>query len=167
MSHASYISELFNPEQLSEQVDKISEIIKEKFPDINYIAGSGISGALILGAVSKATGKRIFCIRKENDDSHSYKTDSIYRDPDYVEKKEKFCEFEDIPEIDNELVTAVIIDDLISSGNTIRRINQKLYWNDILTVGIILYHESGKDYNFNDAALKLEIPVISTSKDMD
>jgi adenine/guanine phosphoribosyltransferase-like PRPP-binding protein len=160
MSHSKYLNELFSPKEFSESVNSIVGIINERFSDVDYIVGTGISGAIMVGAISSSVNKRIFIIRKENDNTHSYKVWDADNMPEY----ERFCEFQDI---EKNSKTAIIIDDLISSGCTIRRILHKLWDNEILTVGIILYHETGNDYNFTDLDHNLEIPVIQTKKYMD
>jgi len=154
MSHSIYISELFNPDEFENAVNKSCELIQDKFPNVDYIACSGISGITIAGAICYKLGKHIFINRKKTDDSHAM-----------INKKQQ----NEFLEIDTgKINTAVIIDDLISSGDTAKRINNALSDNEILTIGMILYHETA--YNgdpFGNTEAGLDFPIHSTNKDID
>lgn len=152
MSHASYMPEIFIPNYFELEVDKITEIIRNKFPLVTYIACSGISGIVISGAICYKTGKNIFINRKELDDTHS-KMIFVKRINEYQQIYE-----------DN--LTAIIIDDLISSGNTVKRIVNELEKSKIRCIGIILYHETAYNGGLFDKE-NLAIPVYSTSQDID
>lgn len=121
MSHAYYLQNLFNPEILTKTVNELSKQInkdKERL-EIVGIAYTGISGSLAV-AISFKTGLPLICIRKDISNSHS--THSV----EFKEGLKGNC---------------IVIDDLIASGDTIRRINDGLRKNGFSIKKIYLYNE--------------------------
>lgn len=150
-SHATYLRYTLRPEILKEIADKAAQTINEKFPDAEYIVAMGISGLSILPAVSYLTGKKMIILRKDNDlNNHSY-IGFNSEDADSHRKAEYY------PTESNN-ISAVAIDDLISSGTTMEIIYDRLKNMGILLEGIILYYDS-KSENFEIDGL--DIPVIS------
>ncbi len=165
MSHAKYLEHALNQNELSIYVDKISDIINKQFPDIDYIAGSGISGIVLLSAVAYKTGKRIFIVRRSEDDINNHSCEGKLSSGKNV--GQRFSEFENILK---ENKTAIIIDDLIATGDTVHWIDKNLSENGVELIGIILYHETGPDTKYYLKALSSNdegIPLISVDKDID
>jgi adenine/guanine phosphoribosyltransferase-like PRPP-binding protein len=109
MSHASWIKPSIDPVVLLVAAKHLSKRIKldRKKLDINCIAVTGVSGLVMGGAVSILTGLPLVVVRKEGQSERHSSHDVEYIDSLRVFK---YC----------------IIDDLISSGKTIRRIASML-----------------------------------------
>jgi orotate phosphoribosyltransferase len=122
MSHASWISNLMTPSSLKEVGNWGAKIIDNKFPDVDYVVSVGLSGNLISPIVCMLTNKYPFVCRKSAEDTHSENT---------AEYKE----------VNKPNPTAVLIDDFISSGATIRYVYSILKENNIELVGILLHYE--------------------------
>jgi adenine/guanine phosphoribosyltransferase-like PRPP-binding protein len=134
MAHSAYLDLVIRPSELKATVDWASKLVETLFPDVDYIAATGVSGIFCTGAVCARTGKAPFLIRKPHDDTHSHES----------------VEFPDLPLVFTNK-TAVIIDDFISAGTTMRKIISILESKEIKAVGIILYdeydRERHKDWN--------------------
>ena len=100
MSHSIHLKKVMNPKELKETAQKVSELIKKYYPKAEYIAVCGSSGSLIAGAVSIISGIPILLVRKTNESCHSYYS------VEFQGNKKKNPKY-------------VIIDDFISSGDTI------------------------------------------------
>lgn len=151
-SHANYLRKPLQPKELKVLVNRIVRLIEEKFPDVDYIAGMGMSGLAILSAVSYVSGKKMFILRKHtDDDNHSTigMSMSNHRYNEYYPSEGKNC-------------TAIVIDDLISSGDTMVKIYHRLSSLNILMEGIILYCQE-KDDGDEFVVDNLGIPVHSVS----
>lgn len=100
--HSNWLTALVNPERMTAAVNWLVSSIeadRKSGVTIDAIAVRGISGAVIGGAVSLVTNLPLIIVRKDNDGTHSVYT---------VEFDEgKLCR------------AYCIIDDLVSSGNTI------------------------------------------------
>lgn len=157
ISHATYLRKPLQAKQLKFLANEISELISEKFPDIDYIAGCGISGISVISAVSCISGKDMFIVRKEEDRyNHSF----FGIDVSNLRTVEFF------PKENDKNLTALIIDDLISTGKTINRIYMSLKNHNILSVGIFLFapsrHYEVPEYHNID---RLEIPIFYSNRD--
>jgi adenine/guanine phosphoribosyltransferase-like PRPP-binding protein len=110
MGHASYLDRIFYPEKLSELVDYFAiEINKDKEElDINSIAVIGVSGCVIGGALSLATGLPLIIVRKKDEKTHSFEGE--------------LNEVEYISTLD--YAKYIFVDDVIDSGSTVERVNK-------------------------------------------
>ncbi len=160
MGHASYFREVFNPEDFEEAVYRTSALINKLYPDVDYIVGSGISGITVASAIAFHTKKHLFIVRKEIDDTHS----RIYSDNAIFGGRPRTTEYEDLPS--KRIKTAVIIDDLISSGNTVKRIADAVMKENIKILALILYHDTGYIGKAFDAA-PLNFPMYSIDESID
>lgn len=105
---SNYLHCVFNLEQYQKVIEKLaSDIATFKYNNkvrIDAIAIRGMSGALVGGALSAATGIPLLCIRKGRQ-SHSY------------------CRVEGVVNADDKgVMNYVIVDDLICSGGTVNAI---------------------------------------------
>jgi adenine/guanine phosphoribosyltransferase-like PRPP-binding protein len=141
MSHASWIKPSVNPDVLLVAAKHLSRRIKldRRKLDINCIAVTGVSGMVMGGAVSILTGLPLVIVRKESQsDRHSC------HDIEYIDSLWVF--------------NYCIIDDLISSGKTIRRIASMINRavGDSSLKKIYLYQSSYKGtFDYDD----LKVPV--------
>jgi adenine/guanine phosphoribosyltransferase-like PRPP-binding protein len=141
MSHASWIRPSVDPDVLLIAAKHLSRRIKldRHKLDINCIAVTGVSGLVMGGAVSALTGLPLVIVRKEGQSERHSSHDVEYLDSLY---RFDYC----------------IIDDLISSGNTIRRIvsNINRTISDSSLKKIYLYQSSYKGtFDYDD----LKVPV--------
>jgi len=110
-------------------VDTICHALNDpRFDRPECLVGSGVSGAVVLMAVSMRTGIPFAIVRKLGDVERSHMDSGSHSDR-YIEST--------IPKIGR----YVIIDDLISSGNTIRNIRNAVgaVYDHAQCVGIVLY----------------------------
>jgi hypoxanthine phosphoribosyltransferase len=147
----SHTQQVFDPESFKALVKNTSKalgILKKKLK-FNCLAATGNSGNLLAGALSYKLGLPLLIVRKNNDHCHDDLKVNGFR-PD-------------------EVVRYLIIDDLVSSGNTVRRIMDQIkaagereraevsYENSPIPecVGILLYdsHQApwAWDNRYNDA----------------
>jgi adenine/guanine phosphoribosyltransferase-like PRPP-binding protein len=134
-THAGYLRPTLNSHSLRNIVDCVSDCIEKRFPEIDYIAGMGISGMAVLPGISYKSGKDMFIVRKEDDiNNHSYEYygTTIYRDCEFIKK-------------DKENPTAVIIDDLVASGKSLERMIEILKKNKIKVIAVLLYFRTDDD----------------------
>lgn len=127
---ASWLKPILRPGGLKAEVDKAVEILNQ-CPDFDAIAFTGLSGAVLASAVALRMDKLMYCVRKSGENRHS----------DY--------------EVEGPLgkLRYVIIDDLIMSGATVRRIiNQVRLHSDSMAklVGIWLYRDGRLITSSND-----------------
>ncbi len=105
-------------------IDWVSLILgKEEMSGVNAIAVRGISGIVMGSIVAHVLNLKLIVVRKENEDSHaSYQVEGLSSDLKYV-----------------------IIDDLVSSGRTVKTIMQDIKnsalgrYINIECAGILLY----------------------------
>jgi orotate phosphoribosyltransferase len=119
-----YITSVFEPAAQKVVVKELCRLLRDKkFKNVNCIVGCGLSGTPLASIVAHKLGKMLTIIRKG-------------------EKAHTSFEIEGIPVHDN--MRYVIIDDLISSGDTIKRINNVIHKEvyDAEFVGLLLYHHS-------------------------
>lgn len=131
MSHSVHLKKVMNPKDLKETAEKVSELIKKYYPKADYIAVCGSSGNLIAGAVSIISRIPILLVRKENEKCHSYYT------VEFQSNKKKTPKY-------------VIIDDFISSGETINYIiktiksgidHSEVNYPKFKLLGVVLYND--------------------------
>jgi orotate phosphoribosyltransferase len=127
-----YLKKVFNNKQKNLVISKIVRCLKKV--DFNAIAISGYSMSLISPIVATKLNKQIVVVRKMDETCHSYN-----RVEGFVGRKKKY----------------VIIDDCVSSGNTIKHITT--YLCDHQCVGVYLYgFVSAADIQkLNDLDIKL------------
>ena len=138
MSCSSYLKKVFDHNEAKKYINFISKKIKEinnntkKEDRINAIAFSGNSGAGIAFPVSYKTGLPLICIRKSNEACHGQ----------LIEASPLLGKWDHL--------NYIIIDDLICSGSTIRRIVTaiKEYFFDATLTSIVLYEEHGRRKEF-------------------
>jgi adenine/guanine phosphoribosyltransferase-like PRPP-binding protein len=142
----SYLDRILNNKEYMNNLNWLIRNIKKSKIDFDFIATSGLSGNAFGPFIAAKLNKKIGVIRKSKEKSHS-NTAGIY----YMDGKNN---------IDWHENKYIIIDDLIESGNTIRKMINYISTNMHKTncVGIFLYGEQYDDYFIN----KLQnIPVFS------
>jgi adenine/guanine phosphoribosyltransferase-like PRPP-binding protein len=141
MSHASWLACLFNPEKLEKVANILSkQINSDKLKlKINSIAVTGISGVAIGGLLSYKTKLPLVIVRKVSEHTHSSKHVEY---SDWLENL-NYC----------------IVDDLISSGDTIERIKKNIEdeTEDSKLIKIYLYN----GYNSTETRSFHDIPVFA------
>lgn len=108
MGHASWLSPLFEVEKLKLAAKTLAKEINKDKRKMNYkyIAVTGISGVTIGGLLSYKTNLPLIIVRKQDGSHSGY---NVEYNPDGVkEDSMNYC----------------IVDDLIASGNTVKRIMQ-------------------------------------------
>lgn len=125
MTHSSYVSMLVSPASVKQCGDLLVKKIEEEFPQVDYIAGIGISGTFLLSYVCANTGKFPFICRKESENSHA----------DYTEEF-SLCS--------TESPSAIILDDFVCGGSTARTVCERLSRHSITIKGILLYRDWGQ-----------------------
>lgn len=139
----NYTSQIFDPRQFQDLVNNMSRKILQLQVKLklNCIAATGNSGLLLAGAVGFQTKLPFFAVRKKSDSSH---------DPKMVNGF--------IPKLG---ARYLIIDDLIDTGLTIRRIVRRM--QDSVSrsepVGILLYNDY-MDGKFRYPQRGIEIPIF-------
>lgn len=114
--HVPYLKGVINPKDRKKKIERIIKMLKPYNDRFTTFAFMGMSGALIAPLLADKMGKDILLVRK-NDKSHSYYNAEGRVDGDYV-----------------------IIDDLVDSGKTVRKIIDdisKVY--PIKCVALVLY----------------------------
>jgi len=122
-----YFSNAFQSPEAT--VDAICHALNDpKFDRPECLVGTGISGAVVLMAVSMRTGIPFAIVRKLWDAESSY-MDGGSHSQRRIESSDK------------QLGRYVIVDDLISSGDTVRNIRNAVeaVYNNTQCVGIVLY----------------------------
>lgn len=120
-----YLSAVLTVEGITQTVHRIIHRLKNHDSDFDGIAFRGMSGALVAPLVAREMRKKLLMVRKAKDSSHSMHT----VEGDFSTKQ------------------YVIIDDMISSGNTLRGIIEDVKKDFIKErvatlpecVGIVLY----------------------------
>lgn len=122
----SHMEPLLNPVVRKYTIDKCILDLKEHADRFDSIVISGYSMALIAPCVADALHKDIILVRKDNEDCHSsYYVEGI------------LCQ------------RYIIIDDLVCSGETLRRIQKKIgdhFYSGAKLVGIYLYQPQYSAY---------------------
>lgn len=116
--HSSWNRSAANPVALEDTVDRLVQWLKKSDLDFEAIAVSGVSGLVVGGALSYATGIPLVVVRKSGDKKHS----------DFSVESSLVGDFK-----------YVILDDLISSGSTIKRIITKIERD-------LRFYDNSKDY---------------------
>lgn len=102
MSHASYLTHIFNHKKQNKVISNIRNLIKEKQLEFDGFIVTGISGVAMGAMVARSLKKDLVIIRKDNDNSHSsYKVENFKHGNSYI-----------------------FLDDLIASGNTYRKVRK-------------------------------------------
>lgn len=124
LDHSYYLHEIFNPMNLGKLVDKVHKDLinidcKHHF---DIIAFSGNSGAGVCYPLSAIYSWDILCVRKEHESSHG----CILEGPN------------------KETKSYIIVDDLIASGETVKRIRDtidtyRLSEDRITYIGVYTY----------------------------
>lgn len=105
MSHVCYLSKL-TPDKFDATVERLVAIIKENCPTANVLAGRGLSSSMIIPALAAKMKLQWAIVRKG-------KTHSDYK----VEVSERQCD-------KDRKTYVVLVDDLIDTGNTYRRVKK-------------------------------------------
>jgi orotate phosphoribosyltransferase len=149
-----YLDDALNPERARRTISGMVKLIKLSGVDFDTIVFRGMSGALIAPTVAHRLKKCITISRKENDSSHNGGG---------------------IIEGNVDIQKYIILDDFISTGNTIKAIllafQRSCIFREKLVkpkcVGVFLYRssssspfviEEGEDGNFPN---KISIPIFS------
>ena len=129
MAHTNYLQSIFDKGFRNKSINYVLKVLE----NIEYdaIAFSGMSGALMASIIADRTGSGLIMVRKEMDVSHS----TLFIESSSHRKHT--CKY-------------VVIDDVISTGKTIKRIiwqvgsNSDLaYKSEMECVGIVLYGAAG------------------------
>lgn len=138
-----YLTCVFDPVAFRTRVNEAIGLLTEfrKHTPFDAIAFTGVSGAALAFPLSFALGIPLLCVRKQGESSHSpYKVEGDYSAERYV-----------------------IVDDFISSGSTVNRIQDDIE-SEISgvpeLVGLYLYKDAG-NYSWTDIHNN-EIPVLPT-----
>jgi adenine/guanine phosphoribosyltransferase-like PRPP-binding protein len=112
-----YLSPLFNPTVLRRVVANCSKTVKQLKPDA--IVCRGLSGISIAFAVSIATGVPVAVVRKKDGNHSTFDVEGVINFKSYV-----------------------VIDDLVDSGKTLKKIRQqvKSKEKDSNCIGVLLYN---------------------------
>lgn len=102
--HASYLEKIFNRKKQDQTIKEIRNIIKNKNLVFDGFVVTGVSGVAMGSIVARALRKDLVIVRKDRDGSHS-----SYRVENYKRLKRY-----------------VFLDDLITSGNTLKHVQQSL-----------------------------------------
>jgi hypothetical protein len=103
MSHASYLTHLFNRNKQTKVISGIRKLIKEKQLEFDGFIVTGVSGVAMGAMVARSLKKDLVIIRKVNDNSHSsYHVENFKHGKNYI-----------------------FFDDLIASGNTYRKVRKE------------------------------------------
>ncbi len=105
---SDYLNKVFKPDKFAEILDETIKAILAFKPKFDAIAFTGVSGAAMAFPVSAATGIPLICIRKSKDNTHYFKG----KNPKY----------EGITGIKK----YIILDDFVTSGETIRTIKWEI-----------------------------------------
>lgn len=124
--HSSYLNKILDPETLVSTVDRICELLCTYFPEANAIAVTGLSGELIVGAVSYKSGLPIIAVRKAltpHSQSMVEYNETILYEGNYV-----------------------IIDDMVCTGETVQTIIEEIEKVNpkLVCVGLILHFDAGE-----------------------
>jgi len=138
MSHASYLTHLFNRNKQTKVISGIRKLIKEKQLDFDGFIVTGVSGVAMGAMVARSLKKDLVIIRKDNDNTHSsYHVENFKHGKNYI-----------------------FLDDLIASGNTYRKVRKEFFscssnkgWpyggtyvgNKSKIIGTMLYNYSSND----------------------
>lgn len=124
-----------------ETISKLVKKIKESNIEFDSIAFTGMSGSLIGPIVADMLKKDLILVRKQAENCHS----SLFMEMSNEKSKK-----------------AIIIDDCIVSGNTIRHIIKNLSRKEIALEGIFLYSEEEiyrKDYKIEDFETQFGVQI--------
>lgn len=151
MAHASWLYPLVNPEDLQAISKKIAHKIKidSKHFAINAIVVTGVSGNVIGGVVSYLTGIPLIIVRKDEKRHSGY-------DLEYS----NLLEFKEL--------NYVFVDDLIYSGDTLRRVQEKINdkFNRNNLMKIYLYNQDEENVKYQmEANLHESYPFFQIDKD--
>ncbi len=124
MAHSPLISSAYlraplNPRKLDKFLKAAKEVLKAC--DFDAIAFRGMSGALVAPLLAHKLHKTLIMVRKENDSTHAMR----------------------LVEGDRAAERYLIVDDFMSSGNTVRMIAQCIHsWmnGEAKCAGVMLYH---------------------------
>ena len=117
-----YLSPMFKEDKRAAILDWIREILaKPELEGVTAVAVRGMSGVIVGSIVSHVFGLKLIVIRKPEEHSHaSYKVEGITDDPN---------------------LKYIIIDDLVSSGTTVKTILQRVRTAncDAKCIALLLY----------------------------
>lgn len=127
MDHSGYQRHIFNGAQFKARVEAVSQRVRELNPD--FVACRGLSGISVASAVSYVTGTPMAVVRKPGENPHS---EGLVNGPYGMKGR------------------YVIIDDFISSGDTVDDIMDAINSDseENKCIGIILYSQyTNSTYN--------------------
>jgi adenine/guanine phosphoribosyltransferase-like PRPP-binding protein len=125
MSHASYLTKVFNYKEQSKAIRTLKEILNKKNLKFDGFVVMGVSGITMGSILARSLRKELAIIRKPNDGSHSY----------YLMENLKAGH------------TYVFLDDLIASGTTYYIVKQNVKDKGAKLLGALLYHPQTKNGN--------------------
>jgi adenine/guanine phosphoribosyltransferase-like PRPP-binding protein len=138
--YSNYLFDVLNGKQLQRRVRLTADLIRDRvgLDTFRNIAFRGISGALVAPALAVLLEKNLLVVRKPNESAH---TRSL------VEGNKSHAPY-------------IIVDDFISSGDTIRHIVEavKAFDDSAKLVAIVCYAR----HSFRDYVLNIHAPVYHT-----
>jgi adenine/guanine phosphoribosyltransferase-like PRPP-binding protein len=142
MSMDDYIEELLDPEHLDRIVREIITRLERENIEFDSIAFRGMSGALVSPSVATCLKKNLIIVRK-GETTHAVDRVNYHR----IKAPKRF----------------IIIDDFVSSGDTLREILKKVFdkFENSVCVCIILYNSSHN----RESSVKYMIREFEKSKD--
>jgi orotate phosphoribosyltransferase len=135
--HSGYLHSVLDMECLPLTIKLLEKMIVDSGLEFSTIAFRGMSGALIAPLIAHKLGKNLLMVRKTGDECHSsHSTEGTHSNENYI-----------------------IIDDLISSGATVRKtieaVNHMEECREAKCVGIFLYFDWASPYYFKTGAQKI------------
>lgn len=127
MCHSIYLQNAIDIKLRKKTIKDLCALIKKHNLDFDSIAFTGLSGALVAPSVADKLNKNLIAIRKDNCDSHAASYSDEFIEGNLDSKK------------------YIIVDDLIFSGSTIKRIMRKIDFSEC--VGVFLYSPEMKKNN--------------------
>jgi adenine/guanine phosphoribosyltransferase-like PRPP-binding protein len=105
MSHASYLSKIFDRKEQNKTVLEVKNIIKTKQLKFDGFVVTGVSGITMGSILSRLLKKELVIVRKVGDGTHSsYIVENYKHDKSYI-----------------------FLDDLIASGKTYKNVKKMIY----------------------------------------
>lgn len=113
-SHVSYLGNL-TPKMFNNTIKRMVNLIKVNYPNVNVLAGCGLSGSMIIPALAAKLKIEWAIVRKDKDDSHS----DIKTELSALEAGNKGVKVND-----SFITNIVFIDDLIDTGKTYKKVKR-------------------------------------------
>ena len=142
-----YLREVLSGKALRKTVSRLFQAVKFSRISFDCIAFRGNSGAIVAPFLAEALGKGLILVRKNAHSSHSWETvEGSHR------KNGRY----------------VIVDDGVSTGDTIETISREISraekFHSMILVGIFLYAKGFSQYNLEKFVKDIDVPVYGNCK---